>query len=220
MAASFQTLEHAENDVLIMTSNAIALDELIRLVDILPIEDDELAKSFSSLSFSPTTFNTRKQVSFGGIQSVDCIESVIDMTAEDISDRWFSKEELNGFKQAARDLCKDERSGGIVGAENSTRGMDVYFPNRQRHHAKYVQHVLHAINVHCAGNPVHVALLCKKWSAKVTGRAVEQGQQDFYEAYFPYMAQGGECMPPPCTRPNKRAAPTSEQRVPQRTRSL
>jgi hypothetical protein len=206
-----------------MTPNAVSLDELIRLEDVLPIEHDELMKSFSSMSFALSTFEPLRQVSFGGVQSVDYIESVMDMTDQDIVDRWYSKDELQGFKQAAKDLCMGERSGKqIDDEESSTRGMDVYFPGRQRHQAKYVYHVLQALKVHCVGRPDHVALLCEKWSAKGTTRATKRALQDFHEAYVPCMVQqqqhqhhGGKSIP---SRPNKkRAAPAGSE---ERPRSL
>ena len=136
----------------------------------------------------------RRHIHFGGIQSIQRIESLWDMTEEEVSDRWYSKAELGQFKQAARDLCKGEflrlgRSSGttcpIDEETSSTRGMDVYFPSRQRHQAKYVWHVLQAFHGPYRGNPDYVALLCEKWSTTVSIRAAERAMQDFYDAYFP-----------------------------------
>jgi len=161
-----------------------------------------------------------RHVHFGGIHSMKRIESTRDMTDEDISDRWYSKAELLAFKQAARDLCKGEQRqlqllgrGGtplsaVVDEEtSSTRGMDVYFPSRQRHQAKYIWHVLQAfqhlqhqqqqqqqqqheqcgINSSSSGTDpdYYVALLCEKWSAKVSLQAAQRAIHDFYDAYFP-----------------------------------
>lgn len=221
MTPSIRDKDHpSENDTVIMISHTIPLDELIRVAEVLPIDHEDLLKSFSSLSFTPALLKTGKQVSFGGVQSMDYIESVVDLTDEAISDRWFSKQELSDFKQSARELCKSERNGVEIGHDVSTRGMDVYFAGRQRHHQKYIFHVLQALNLHCVGRPDYVATLCEKWSTKVTIKAAERGMQDFYEAYFPHMASGGNAIPHPSVRPNKRAACSDLRASLETTRSL
>jgi len=113
-----------------------------------------------------------------------------DMTPQDITDRWYSPVELKGFKQAARDLCKARMTGKSVednDEDDSTRGMDVYFPPRQRHQAKYISHVLKAIHVNCVGQPEFVAMLCEKWSHRVTLEASQRALYDYYDAHYPSM---------------------------------
>ena len=237
---------------------------------LLPMDEDEVLPTMmmpwyyswpaASHGIMDSTVLRNRHVRFGGIQSMVRIESVRDMTDEDLSDRWYSKAELLAFKHSARDLCKDEQrqlqqllgSSGthtplppLVDDEtSSTRGMDVYFPSRQRHQAKYIWHVLqafhHAHHVQqqqqqqqqqqhqiqqqqqcgITDPDYYVALLCEKWSAKVSLQAAERAMQDFYDAYFPSWRMlaasttgGGGCRADSSccissTRPNhKRAAP-------------
>lgn len=194
--------------------------------DPLPIELEDWTNSGSFLNIEPTFIHSLQQkrsVSFGGIQSLDFIESSRDMTDQDLEDRWFTRSELADFKFRARALFKDEHNGKVVGEEESTRGMDVYYPSRQKSHAKYIYHVMQAFHVQCKGNPEHVALLCERWSAKARDRAIVTAAQDFYQAYFPHMAQpktlGKTPRAAPVQRQNKRLA-TGDLRAPARTRSL
>jgi hypothetical protein len=208
------------------------LSDMMNLDDLLPIELEDWTNSCSSLSLEPTSTTKpqqqqqqRRSVSFGGIQSLDFIESSRDMTDQDLEDRWFTRSELADFKLRARTLFKDEYNGKDVGEDESTRGMDIYYPSRQKSHAKYIYHVMHAFHVECKGNPEHVAMLCERWSTKARDRAIVAAAQDFYQAYFPHMAQPqtfggvGKARPAPVQRQNKRLAP-SELRAPARTRSL
>lgn len=215
----------AENDTVPTCPQVFALSDMLELDDLLPIEQEELLKSFSSLSYSSFTSESQRNVTFGGIQSIHYIESSRDMTDEDVEDRWFTRSQLYDFKRAARTLCKEELSGKDIGCDESTRGMDVYFPARQKTHSKYIHHVMEAYHVQCQGNPEHVAQLCEKWGTKSRDRAAVAGVQDFYHAYFPHMvsmAQVGASKPTrptPIQRPNKRSA-SMDPMVPQRNRSL
>ena len=182
----------AENDTLMVTPQMAPLSDLMELDELLPIEQDDMMKSSSSLSFYPCTFDRpvpRKSVSFGGIQSIDYIESARDMSMEDVEDRWFTREQLQEFKASARTLAKLEYHGKPISNLESTRGMDVYFPQRQRSHSKYVKSVLEAYHVRCKGDPELVAQLCEKWSTKSRDRSMLTGIEDFYSAYVPAMQQ-------------------------------
>lgn len=181
----------AENDTLMITPQMAPLSDLMELDELLPIEQDELLKSSSSLSFYPCTFDqpARKNVSFGGIKSINYIESARDMSNQDVEDRWFTRSQLGEFKASARTLAKQEYHGKPISSLESTRGMDVYFPHRQRYHAKYVQHVLEAYHVRCKGNPELVAQLCENWSTKSRDRSMVAGIEDFYSANVPAMQQ-------------------------------
>lgn len=214
----------SENDNVSMTHDIEPLSEMMSFSDLLPIELEDWTNSFSSMNFEPLSIKSPQRcVSFGGIQSLDFIESSRDMTDQDIEDRWFTRSELADFKVRARTLLKDEYNGKDLGEEESTRGMDIYFPSRQKSHAKYIYHVMQAYHVECKGNPEHVALLCERWSTKARDRAIVAAAQDFYQAYFPHMAQpqafGGKVRAAPVQRQNKRLA-TAELRAPARTRSL
>ncbi len=213
----------SENDTFPVSPEMIPLSDLMDIDELLPIEQDDFLRSCSSLGPYPDTSGS-KTVTFGGIQSLDFIESSRDMTDQDVEDRWFTKAQLCEFKRTARTLCKEEHSGKDIGDDNSTRGMDVYFPARQKTHAKYIYHVMRAINVECKGNPEYVAQLCEKWSTKSRDRALVIAVEDFYHAYYPHIAQAkGISKTSQATtaiqRSNKRSAPT-ELRAPARTRSL
>jgi hypothetical protein len=124
------------------------------------------------------------------------IESIDDMTEDEMNDRWFHPGELQETKSKAVKLCQkhykskkqiDKSFGSddadADGEDESIRGMDVYFPSRQRHHKSFVQHVLEAFHVRCAGNEEHVSLLAEKWSCKSRERAIKTALQDWREVY-------------------------------------
>lgn len=67
--------------------------------------------------------------------------------------------------------------------EDSTRGMEVFVPARQKYNKKFVRHVLEAYHVRCTGNDEHVALLSERWSQKPLQRAISTGREDFCVAY-------------------------------------
>lgn len=162
----------------------VPLSELMELDELLPIEQEEFMRSQSSadcFSFPPVT---QKRVSFGGVQSIHHIESSMDMTDEDVEDRWFTKTELAEFKSNARNLFKRELEGTPVDQRmDSTRGMDIYLPQRQRTHTSYVRHVFEAYHFRCQGHPEYVAELCQRWTSKSRERAHAIGIQDYYAAH-------------------------------------
>lgn len=168
----------------VLLNNMMALDEL------LPIEQELLMEEEGGFANCPTQ---KESVKFGG-GSVVYVESLEEMAEEDKHDIWYTKCELGDFKQRARQLCKQQQMGCFNTSEESTRGMDVYFPSRQRAHAKYVSHILQAYYIQCAGNPEYVARLAEKWSLKSTQRALHMGIQDSYEAYFPSIEQKTELL--------------------------
>jgi hypothetical protein len=196
----------SENDTFMISLPTQPLDcnemNMTDLDALLPIEQEDLLKSFSSMSFDASTFlfdddmidvnenQPRSRVSVGGIQSIDYIESARDMTDQDIEDRWFTRSQLQGFKAAARALCSAKKAGKDIGVEESTRGMEAYLPGRSKTCAKFIYHVLDAFHVQCKGNPEYVGLLSEKWSTRSRDRAKAAGEQDYYQAYLPHLASG------------------------------
>jgi hypothetical protein len=162
---------------------------MMDLDELLPIERQQLLEEEGQHDESYYPEKT-SLVRFGG-DSVDYIESSADMTDEEKTGVWYTRSELRSFKDQARQLCKQQKLG-ILATNDSTRGMDVYFPSRQRAHAKYVYHILQAYYVHYAGNPEYVAQLSEKWSFRSKERALAVGIQDTYEAYFPSMVSQTE----------------------------
>jgi len=146
------------------------------------------------------------KVAFGSDITLAFIESAFEFTQEEKDERWYRSSQISSFKMDARNLCrkrleegKNNRSNSNgeseettttvedknVSLNESTRGLEVYYPSRQRYGKKFIQHVLEAYHVRCVGNDVHVALLAEKWSKKSLNRAYETGKRDFMAAYFP-----------------------------------
>jgi hypothetical protein len=152
-----------------------------------------VASSSSCLPPSPAstpTLNSPKKrkiisrrVSFGPTETLAFIETRSIMTEQDKDCRWFQAQELQNIKTNARHLCIQESKGLDVPHDESTRGMDVYLPSRQRHHKKFIDHVLEAYHFRCAGDSEHVRLLVERWSIKSRKRATDRAQQDYMEVY-------------------------------------
>ena len=149
------------------------------LDELLPIEEIESER--------------RTTISFSEMDSVVFVESSEDWTDEERENTWFSRKELENFRQQARKLCLKETQGYVLSEEDSTRGMDIYFPSRKELHVQYIFHVLKAYYEQCAGNPDQVAFFAEKWSRRNTERALMTGIYDLCEAYFPHMIGKAEC---------------------------
>lgn len=140
--------------------------------------------STPTLQHSPKKHKTaRRGVSFGAVKTLALIEKSSEMTKDEKDSRWFQQKELDHIKVSARHLCVQQSKGFEISPEDSTRGMDVYFPSRQRNHKKFIEHVLEAYHFRCAGDQEHVRQLVERWSAKSRNRASIRAQQDFLEAY-------------------------------------
>ena len=160
------------------------------------LEHNLLSLSACSLPPSPASTPTNsthsvkrrrtcsRSVSFRQTDELAYIENAADLTQVDRDCRWYQAEELQEIKSAARRLCVQETKGlGCLSQEDSTRGMDVYFPSRQRNNRKFVEHVLEAYHFRCHGNSEHVRQLVERWSTKSRERASMRAQQDYLEAY-------------------------------------
>jgi hypothetical protein len=155
----------------------------MNLDDLLPIERQLLN---SSSSF-PSKLN--RGVSFSGMDSVVPIESSEDWSEEERDNTWFRQYALDKCKKNAIKLCRREAKGEATKPQDSTRGMDIYFPARKELHAEYVFHVLCAYHEQFTGNPDYVAHLAANWSATNKERAHTVAIRDMYEAYFPHMME-------------------------------
>ena len=129
-----------------------------------------------------------RNVSFHHSDELAYIESAADLTQVERDCRWYQADELQEIKSAARRLCVQEAKGGLGSSsiseqKESTRGMDVYYPSRQRNNRKFVEHVLEAYHFRCHGNAEHVRQLVERWSIKSRERASLRAQQDYLEAY-------------------------------------
>lgn len=158
-------------------------------------EQAEMMASFVSLSSASSSSiqlfqHGRRQVSFGNVISVTPIESSSEMSQYEKDLIWFRRSELDQFKYNAKKVCRAAHKGRKVDpAIESARGMEVYFPSRQRAHGKFIYHVLQAYHVKCEKNWEYVAQLCENWSSRAKERALVTGIQDFYAAYFPHMVE-------------------------------
>jgi hypothetical protein len=177
----------------IITPHTAALSDMMDIDELLPIELDEVEDDdLIYYQQQPQSQKaTRRSVSFSAMDHYAIIESSEDWTEDERNASWYGRSELDAFKSKARKLCQQhyKTNQASIPSDESVRGMEVYFPSRQRSQAKYVFHVLHAYHVQCVGNPDYVAQLCAKWSAKASERALVNGIQDFYEACFPHMIQ-------------------------------
>jgi len=144
-----------------------------------------------------------RKVDFGPDMTLAYIESAVEFTQAEKDERWYRPSEISSFRGDARKLCKtrmddirnisegvsipDSSTGNeksvIPSSTDSIRGLDVYYPSRQRYGKKYIGHVLEAYYVRCVGNDEHVALLAEKWSKKNLNRAIRTGKKDFLAAY-------------------------------------
>lgn len=156
-------------------SNNMDLDEL------LPIELEMLNSTSSIVS------KRNREVSFAGKDSVAFIESSEDWTDEERETTWFAPHELARIKKRAIKLCKHEALGRPIPAEDSTRGMGIYFPTRKEAHAEFVYQVLLAYHDTYVGNADYVAHLAEMWSVANKEMAHTIAVRDMYEAYFPNM---------------------------------
>jgi len=127
-----------------------------------------------------------RRVRFAAADTVVCIESTDDWTDYERHASIWSASELFCIKKSAKSMCKRYHKANVIQTEtDSIRGMDVYFPSRQRAHAKYIAHVVQASRGHLKEQLAH---LCDKWSQTSKERAAAVALQDFYEAYFPDIA--------------------------------
>ena len=175
------------------TSHMSTLDAPLRTVT--PCSPDEALvkmrkpEEVSAEPSSPTKKRRCGKVDFGQDTTVAYIESAFELTQIEKDDRWYRPSEIATFRDSARKLCRDklESLGGDEQngeQKESTRGLDVYYPSRQRFSKRFIQHVLEAYYVRCVGNDEHVALLAEKWSKKSLARATEMAKKDFLVAYF------------------------------------
>ncbi|KAL3920734.1 MAG: hypothetical protein SGILL_003110 [Bacillariaceae sp.] len=141
---------------------------------------------------TPTTHSKKRKtasssprVGFSSSNTIVYIESALELTQDDRNCRWYQVAELQDIKSLARRLCVQESKNSSSTEEktDSTRGMDVYYPSRQRNQKKFVEHVLEAYHFRCAGNSEHVRQLVERWSAKSKQRAATRGKQDFVDAF-------------------------------------
>jgi hypothetical protein len=164
-------------------STTMSLDELLPLERSHIFDDEVCAKNM------PPSPPKRSRISFGPSQILAYIETTQELNRDELAQKWYQPDELQQMKHLARTLCQMEAKGHRIPADDSIRGMDVYYPSRQRNHKKHVYHVLQAYHYHCAKNDHHVALLSEKWSFKNKERASAKGLEDFYEAYFHHIMQ-------------------------------
>jgi len=154
---------------------------------------------------SPCKRRRCRKVEFGPDVTLAYIESSSEFTQVEKDDRWYRSSQVESFKKGARNLCRTQldannasiprhsptqtlRKGHNNAAndtlQDSCRGLDVYYPARQRFGKKYIEHVLEAYHVRCVGNDVHVALLAEKWSKKSLNRAQIMAKKDFICAHY------------------------------------
>merc|ERR1712179_15941 len=131
-----------ENDFYPIILSAPQSDScLMDVDDLLPIERELLEEECAmnnSQEFQRlrSTRSKSKRVSFNSMESIFLVESSEDWTDSERKSTWFKHSELKRIKKNAGKLCKLE-ANGVFSADESTRGMDIYFPPRKEEHAKY-----------------------------------------------------------------------------------
>jgi hypothetical protein len=184
-------MEHSYSETLCTAMTGPLSAGLTNLDELLPIECQQLLEEAAAAAAqfeAECNIRPSKSVSFG-TDSVTYIESCVEIPQCQRDQVWFRRSELDYFKNSAKKLCKLSHKGMKVEAQSSIRGMDVYYPARQRAHSKFIYHLLQAYHVKCDRNSEYVGQLAESWSAKAKERALVTGIQDFYEAYFPHMVQ-------------------------------
>jgi hypothetical protein len=123
-----------------------------------------------------------RHVSFDEYVEIELIEPISEMTEEEKHDIWYRRCELDDFKIQARKLCRTKSNG-----QESTRGLECYFPQRMRCLQRTNYQVLRACLF--AGDSEQVGQVAEEYNAEARRLALATGIQDFYEAYFPHMIQ-------------------------------
>ena len=126
---------------------------------------------------SSVTFDDVEQIAY-------VITPISEMSKEEKNATWYTGSDLERFKQTARKLCKDK---SLLTSEDSIRGMECYFPSRQKAHKQALDKILRTC-MFCDDDDLvaQVAEECSLHARKVARAA---GVHDFYAAYFPHMIQ-------------------------------
>ena len=123
-----------------------------------------------------------RHVSFEEYVEIELIEHISEMSEGEKHDIWYRRCELDDFKRQARKLCKTKSKG-----QESTRGLECYFPQRMRRFQRTNDEVLRTCLF--AGDSDEVGQVAEQYNAEARQLALTTGIQDFYEAYFPHMIQ-------------------------------
>ena len=121
-------------------------------------------------------------ISFEEYVEIELMEHISEMTEEEKDDIWYRRCELNDFKHQARKLCKTKSKG-----QESTRGLECYFPQRMRCTKRTNDQVLRTCWF--AGDSDETGQMAEQYNAEARRLALTTGIQDFYEAYFSHIIQ-------------------------------
>jgi hypothetical protein len=160
-----------------------SLSDMMDLDELLPIERQELEMELQAAQQEQMRASgSSKHVSFDEYVEIELIEPISEMTEEEKDDSWYHRCELDDFKYQARKLCKSKSKG-----QESTRGLECYFPQRMRGFQRTNDQVLRAYLF--SGDSEQVGQMAEECNADARRLALATGVQDFYEAYFPLIIQ-------------------------------
>ena len=161
-----------------------SLSDMMDIDELLPSERHELEMELQAARQERmrASRGSSKGVSFDEYVEFELIEPISEMTQEEKDNSWYRRCELDDFKQQARKLCKTKYKG-----QESTRGLECYFPKRMRDFQRTNDQVLRAYMF--SGDSEQVGQIAEQCNAEARHLALATGVQDFYEAYFPHMIQ-------------------------------
>jgi hypothetical protein len=161
-----------------------SLCDMMDLDELLPCERQELEMELQDAREERmrASRGSAKQVSFDEYVEFELIEPISELTEEEKHDCWYRRCELDDFKQQAKKLCKTKCKG-----QESTRGLECYFPQRMRGFQRTNDQVLRAYMF--SGDSEQVGQIAEQCNAEARHLALATGVQDFYEAYFPQIMQ-------------------------------
>jgi hypothetical protein len=167
-----------------MYSSNYSLSDMMDLDELLPIERRELEMELqvAQQERMRASRGSSKHVSFDEYVEIELIEPISEMTEEEKDNIWYLRCELDDFKHQARKLCKTKSKG-----QESTRGLECYFPQRMRCFQRTNDQVLRAYLF--SEDSEQVGQMAEECNAEARHLALATGVQDFYEAYFPHIIQ-------------------------------
>ncbi|CAJ1939297.1 unnamed protein product [Cylindrotheca closterium] len=106
-----------------------------------------------------------------------------ELTAEMISELWYTHEEVTGFKQEIRTLVIRRMQKGSL-TEDEMAGLEKYHPQRSEYKKSAKHHILHAQTKR--RGPEFLRSISRRCTAWARAIATEQGFHDYCAVYDPW----------------------------------
>ena len=159
----------------------------ILLVDAAPPALDDSAESSGEFASSIVVKRlknspARHRVAFQETIREISIESLTSLSESDKNVLWYKDDEIEAFKETARDLCSEIRLG-LNTEERIVRGLELRL-SQDRQRRKYL--IIHAIlRAQRRYQPKQLSNICRKCSAWSKVVATIEAQRDYCELYEP-----------------------------------